>query len=245
MFAYSLKTFFISDLHLSENHPEIADIFLKFLQDTIGVARELYILGDFFEAWIGDDDASEFNLKIIKALKAATELGLPIYFMHGNRDFLLGKKFFKATGCQLLAADENVIDLYGVPTLLLHGDTLCTLDLDYLKFRKRTRKWWVQKLFLLRPLKSRQAIAENMRKASLEYVSTTAEHIMDVTQSEVEKVMQKNNVAYLIHGHTHREAVHRFTLNGKDMTRIVLGAWHERGSVLICDDSGKRELVIV
>lgn len=239
-----MTSFFISDLHLDEQRPDIAAIFLNFLKNDASAAKELYILGDFFEAWIGDDDLSPFNQMIITALRKATEQGLPIYMMHGNRDFLLGKNFMKATGCQLLP-DEAVINLHGVPTLLMHGDSLCTLDVKYLKFRKKSRTWLYKKLVSFKSLESRRAIAEKMRAASREHTKTTSEYIMDVTQTEVERIMQKHKVQHLIHGHTHREAVHRFHLNDAPATRTVLGPWHVLGSALVCEANGKKELVVI
>jgi UDP-2,3-diacylglucosamine hydrolase len=224
---------FISDLHLDSSHPAIAELFLNFLRDKTQPNHSLYILGDFFETWIGDDDRSSFNQKIIDALKQATSQGLPIYIMHGNRDFLLGKKFLRATGCKLLA-DEHITYINNIPTLLMHGDTLCTEDKKYLKFRRKVRCWLVQKLFLLKSLKKRQQLADAYRQASKQYTSTTPEHIMDVTQTEVVRVMQKHGAQHLIHGHTHREGIHQFELNGKTASRTVLGAWHEHGSALIC-----------
>ncbi|MHB1947730.1 MAG: UDP-2,3-diacylglucosamine diphosphatase [Gammaproteobacteria bacterium] len=239
-----MTSLFISDLHLDEQRPDVADIFLNFLKTEARAAKELYILGDFFEAWIGDDDLSTFNQMIISALRKATEQGLPIYMMHGNRDFLLGKKFLQATGCQLLP-EEAVINLHGVPTLLMHGDSLCTLDVKYLKFRKKSRTWLYKKLVSFKSLESRRAIAEKMRAASREHTKTTSEYIMDVTQTEVERVMQKHRVHHLIHGHTHREAVHHFHLGEKPATRTVLGPWHVLGSALICEANGKKELVVI
>lgn len=236
-----MKTLFISDLHLDEHRPDITDIFLHFLKDA-KQAEKLYILGDFFEAWIGDDDLSEFNCMIMDALREATRNGLPIDIMHGNRDFLLGKKFLRATGCKLLP-DEHVINLYGVRTLLMHGDSLCTLDVKYQQFRKKSRTWLYRTLASFKSLEARRAIAEKLRTTSREYTSKTPAYIMDVTQSEVERLMQKHNVQHLIHGHTHREAVHHFELNGKPATRTVLGPWHEHGSVLVCENDGSQELL--
>jgi len=233
---------FISDLHLDEQRPDITELFLRFLKTEAKQASALYILGDFFEAWIGDDDLSPFNQTIISALKNATQQGLPIYMMHGNRDFLLGKNFFKQTGCVLLP-DEYVLDIYGSPTLLLHGDTLCTTDTAYLKFRKKSRNWLMQKLFLLKSLQARLLLAKKYRDASKAHTSTLSDNIMDVTQAEVIRVMQKYQVQHLIHGHTHREAVHEFQLDNVLRTRTVLGAWHERGSALICDEFGNKRLV--
>ncbi len=234
---------FISDLHLEESRPDIAEIFLKFLCHDAMQAEALYILGDFFEAWIGDDDLSPFNLKIIRAMREATDKGLPIYFMQGNRDFLIGKKFSRATGCQLLS-DEVVVDLAGSPTLLMHGDTLCTDDVAYLKFRKRSRIKLFQQIFLLFSFQRRKNFVAGMRQKSKNHTSTTPHYIMDVTQHEVERVMLKHHVQDLIHGHTHRMAVHEFELNGKPARRYVLGPWHEFGSVLVCDNHKKEFIVL-
>ncbi len=236
-----MTTLFISDLHLEEQRPDIIEIFLQFLSREAGQIDALYILGDFFEAWIGDDDISPFTSKIIQALNAATQQ-TPVYIMHGNRDFLLGKRFLRATGCQLLP-DEFVINLYGTPTLLMHGDTLCTEDKKYLKFRKKSRTWLYKKLVSLKSLASRRDLAARMRAASREHARTTADYIMDVTQAEVEHIMLKHRVQHLIPGHTHRKAVHQFDLKGQSATRTVLGAWHEFGNVLVCEGNGQRKLV--
>ncbi len=235
---------FVSDIHLEESRPDIAEIFFRFLSQDVKHADALYILGDFFEAWIGDDDVTDFNTQIMDMLLSVTKTGFPIYLMHGNRDFLLGKKFLKKTGCRLLP-DEYVVDLAGTPTLLMHGDTLCTADIAYLKFRKTSRNWFMQQLFLWKPLKKRQAIAANMREKSKLYTSTASAAIMDVTQAEVERVMQKHHAQHLIHGHTHRPAVHHFELNQLPATRTVLAPWHECGSVLVCDDAGKQEVIVL
>jgi UDP-2,3-diacylglucosamine hydrolase len=228
------KILFISDLHLEEDQPVIADIFLRFLQNEARQADCLYILGDFFEAWVGDDDLTVFHRSIIAALRDATAHGLPIYIMHGNRDFLLGRRFMRATGCRLLP-DERVIDVFGTPTLLMHGDTLCTADTAYLKFRKKTRNWFVQTLFLLKPLKQRQIIAANMRAKSKLHTSNMPEYVMDVTQHEVERVMRKHQVNHLIHGHTHRPDIHKFTLENSPASRTVLAAWHDKGNMLVVE----------
>ncbi len=235
---------FISDLHLEEKRPEIADLFMQFLTEYTAPANSLYILGDFFEVWLGDDDLTPFNQMIINALKKATQNGLAIYFMHGNRDFLIGKNFLRMTGCQLLS-DEYVTDIFGVPTLLMHGDTLCVDDVKYLKFRKKSRSWLFKTIISFYSLKRRQKIAENYRKASKAHTSTTPDHIMDVTQAEVLRVMQKHQVQHMIHGHTHRPFVHHFELNEAPATRTVLAAWHEQGSALICKKDGAREMVVI
>lgn len=232
---------FISDLHLEPTRPQVAELFIDFLKQQPPRHTTLYILGDLFEVWIGDDDKTSFNQYIISSLQSAVLSGMKISIIHGNRDFLLGKQFIKETGCKLLP-DYQVIDIHNTKVLLTHGDLLCTLDRSYLKFRKMTRKWWLQKLFLLTSLKRRQAIANHMRLKSNQYNSTKAEHIMDVTLHEVENVMRKFEVLHLIHGHTHREAVHQFQIANQPATRTVLGAWHERGSALVWNDKG-RELI--
>jgi UDP-2,3-diacylglucosamine hydrolase len=234
----TIKQAFISDLHLEEARPDITNLFIRFLNQTN--VDELYILGDFFESWIGDDNLTPFNQLMMDALKSATKRGLTIYFLRGNRDFLIGKKFLRNTGCVLLP-DEYVITIAGKKTLLMHGDTLCTEDKAYLKFRKKARCWLVQKLFLLKSLETRRGIAQRYRDASKSHTSTMPDYIMDVTQAEVERVMLKHRVLDLIHGHTHRPNVHEFSLQGQPATRTVLAAWHEQGSVLICNSDGQRE----
>ncbi len=233
---------FISDLHLEESNPHVVDIFIKFLNECTKNASALYILGDFFEVWIGDDDLTPFNRKIIDALAKATQNGLSIYFMHGNRDFLIGKKFLKMTGCQLLP-DEFVTTIFGTPTLLMHGDTLCTEDIKYLKFRKKSRSRLFKFFIQLYSLKKRRAIAQNYREKSKAHTSQSPDSIMDVTQSEVLRVMKKNRVLHLIHGHTHRPAVHHFEIDGQKATRTVLSAWHTGGNALICYEDGRQAFV--
>lgn len=238
----NMTNIIISDLHLEEGRPDIADLFLRFLQTETRHANALYILGDFFEVWIGDDDLTSFNLSIMNALRETRQRGLPIYIMHGNRDFLIGKKFIKMTGCQLLP-DEYVTNLSGVPTLMMHGDTLCTDDIKYMKFRKKMRNWFVQKFILMKSLKSRRSIAKHYREVSKAHVSTVPDYIMDVNQNEVERVMLKHSVFQLIHGHTHRKAVHSFCLNDIPAARTVLGPWHEYGNALICRPDGIKEFI--
>jgi UDP-2,3-diacylglucosamine hydrolase len=237
-----MSIIFISDLHLDETHPKTTAIFLKYLNQISQPTNTLYILGDFFEVWIGDDDLTPFHLQIINALQAANQKGLSIYILHGNRDFLLGKKFLRATGCKLLP-DEYVVNLFGVPTLLMHGDTLCTQDIKYLKFRKKSRNWFFQKLFLMKSLKKRRKIAENYREKSKSHVATLADYIMDVTQDEVLRVMQKYHVQQIIHGHTHRQAIHTFELGNKNAARVVLGAWHDGGTAFVCEEKGNNYFI--
>jgi UDP-2,3-diacylglucosamine hydrolase len=236
--------YFISDLHLEDGRPDITAIFLKFLQEAVTNAEALYILGDFFEVWIGDDDLTAFNLSVISALHAATDAGLKIYFMPGNRDFLIGKIFLRMTGCKLLP-DEYVLKTPEFSILLMHGDTLCTADIKYLKFRKKSRNWLMQKIFLLKKLTTRQLIAANMRANSRIHTSTAPDYIMDVTQSEVEHLMRKHNVKHLIHGHTHRAESHHFEIDGQAATRIVLAPWHERGCVLKYDEDGNCKIEVL
>ncbi len=233
---------FISDLHLEAQNPYITDLFIQFLRNITAGENSLFILGDFFDRWIGDDDLTPFNQMIIAELKKATDNGLSIYIMHGNRDFLIGKKFLQMTGCQFLP-DEYQIDIFGVPTLLMHGDSLCTRDVAYQKFRKKSRSWIFKKLISLKSLEKRRQMAERYRAASKAHTSTTAENIMDVTDDEVYRVMRKHHVQHLIHGHTHRPAVHEFKLDDKDATRTVLAAWHDHGSALICREDGSREAI--
>ncbi len=236
--------YLISDLHLEDTRPDITAIFLKFLRDISKPDNVLYILGDFFEVWIGDDDLSAFNLQIMQALRAATDAGLKIYFMPGNRDFLIGKKFLRMSGCELLP-DEYILKIAARPILLMHGDTLCTNDKNYLKFRRKSRKWFMQKIFLMKKLSARQLIAADLRAKSKMHTSTVPDHLMDVTQAQVEHVMRKHQVNQLIHGHTHRPESHHFDIDGQTATRIVLAPWHERGCVLIYDQNGNNKIEIL
>lgn len=238
------KTWFISDLHLDENHPHTAAQFLHLLNSADQTVDALYILGDLFEAWIGDDDETPFYEQIINALQKATHSGLKIYFLCGNRDFLIGKRFLRKTGCQLIP-HETKIWLYGTPTLLVHGDILCTRDVAYLKARKKAHNVFLQKLFLILPLSIRKKIADKMRAKSNLHTHNTPLAIMDVTEDEVIRLMLKHQVDLLIHGHTHRPAFHTLSLAGKNALRIVLGAWHEKGNVLICDEKGNKNWVLL
>ncbi len=239
------RTLFISDLHLDENHPNITAQFFQLLQDCDNSVDALYILGDLFEVWIGDDDNNPFHQQVIAALRAATRKGLPIYFMHGNRDFLIGKKFLQATGCQCLPEETKIL-LYGTPVLLMHGDTLCTRDIAYLRWRKIARNPLLQKiLFSLWPLSLRKKLADKMRARSMQHTKNTNLAQMDVTQEAVIQVMQKYQVDILIHGHTHRPGFFSLLLENKNATRIVLGAWHEGGNMLRWDDRGERKLLLM
>jgi UDP-2,3-diacylglucosamine hydrolase len=224
-------TYFISDLHLSAQRKDITACFLRFMQNEALKAEALYILGDLFEVWIGDDDINEFSTLVANAISAVSE-HLPVYFIHGNRDFAIGKAFAKRSGMQLLP-EQAVIDLYGRRTLISHGDELCTRDIEYMKFRKKARGWWWPKLMLALPLAWRKNIAENGRKISQNNHKALTEEIMDVTPSEVNSAMTKHRVNTFIHGHTHRPMVHEFEIDGIPRKRIVLGDWYDQGSILL------------
>lgn len=236
------KTLFISDLHLDKNNPAITELFLKFLGNINSSVDSLYILGDLFETWIGDDDDSTFHQQIINALHNITQRGIRLYFLAGNRDFLIGNQFSKDTGCTLLP-DEKKIDLYNTPILLMHGDTLCTQDIAYQKWRKISHHPCTKKIFTWLPLYIRRKIAMRLRAKSAKYTRTMQLETLDVTQSDVVQVMKKHQTYTLIHGHTHRPAIHQFYIDGHPATRIVLDAWHEHGSVLIYDSNGHRQLM--
>ncbi|MGR6839373.1 UDP-2,3-diacylglucosamine diphosphatase [Aliivibrio wodanis] len=226
-----MTTLFISDLHLSPLRPDITDCFLDFMTTEAVHAEKLYVLGDLFEFWIGDDDNSPFNILIKNAFKALTQQGVECYFTQGNRDFLLNKRFCKETGVQLLD-DHTVINIDGESVLVMHGDTLCIDDIKYQEFRAKVHQPWLQWVFNRIPLFIRQRIVKNVQdkiKARKQHKTLT---IMDVTQSEVEKVMSEKGVKRLIHGHTHRPDVHSFINNDEKMTRIVLGDWYKQGSIL-------------
>jgi UDP-2,3-diacylglucosamine hydrolase len=230
---------FIADLHLSPEHPAMVQLFVRYL-DELSQDRELqalYILGDLFEAWIGDDFIPPGMDSVIDALSKLTERGKHVYFMHGNRDFLVGDGFCERTGCQLLP-DYQVIDLYGTPTLLMHGDLLCSDDVDYLNVRKMFRNEQWQKEFLSKSVAERMAMAQAARQESQQKTQQMASEIMDVNQQTVVQTMTQWQVSQLIHGHTHRPALHTLEISGKPATRMVLGDWYEQGSVLNCTEDG-------
>lgn len=231
----SSKTLFVADLHLDAQRPQITRLFLRFLDGAARRAQALYILGDLFEAWVGDDDDDVHYRTIIDKLHEFAGHGPPVYAMHGNRDFLLSEEFERASGCQLIA-DPTVIDLYGTPTLLMHGDTLCTDDVEYQTFRQTVRQPQWQDQFLEKSLEERKRIGRSLRERSQESTATKAESIMDVNQAAVEQALRDHGVGQLIHGHTHRPAVHSLQVDGQPARRIVLGDWYEHGSVLECDE---------
>lgn len=222
-----MRSLFISDLHLGHHSPNIVNGFFRFLDDQAASADQLYILGDFFDAWIGDDDDDSLVEEIKKQLRDYA-LHHQIFFIHGNRDFLLGERFAQETGITLLP-ESQVIDLNGEKTLIMHGDTLCTQDAEYLTFRTMVRNPAWQQQVLSLPLPQRRRMAEDLRQKSKSMNAMKAEDIMDVTAEEVVRVMTDAGVQTLIHGHTHRPAKHSLVVNNKDATRWVLGDWGKDG----------------
>lgn len=232
-----MANLFISDLHLEGAHPEIGKQFLSFLQQEAAYAEALYILGDLFESWIGDDDPNPHYAAMKSALRSVADQGVPVFLMHGNRDFLIGHRFAGETGVRLLP-DPCKVNLYGQEVLLSHGDALCTDDLKYQEVRTVTRNPGWQAMMLKKPLAERQAIVRQARADSMAHGGSIDPQISDVNQAEVEQLLRHHNVRTLLHGHTHRPAVHRFLLDGEPATRIVLGDWYEQGSVVRWDATG-------
>jgi UDP-2,3-diacylglucosamine hydrolase len=233
-----MATLLIADLHLDPSRPQITDLFEHYLaSDEVRHADALYILGDLVEAWVGDDDDAELPARIAAATRAVRDAGVPVYFMVGNRDFLLGPAFAARAGLTLLD-DGTVHDIHGRRTLLMHGDVLCTDDIAYQAVRRqvRTPEWQAQ--ILAMPLQARRAFAAKAREDSKSHTGNTMESIMDVNADAVAEAMRKAGVTRLIHGHTHRPAVHDFQLDGAPAQRIVLGDWYEQGSVLRVDADG-------
>lgn len=230
-----MPTLFISDLHLCATRPTISELFLEFLAGRARRSDALYILGDLFEYWIGDEaSAQEEYRPVVSGLRDLTAAGVPVFIMHGNRDFLIGGNFARATGCRLLSEPAR-IDLYGTPTLLMHGDVLCTADVEYMAFRALVRSDGWQKTFLAKTPRERDAVVRDYRERSKVSTANKPLEIMDVTQAAVESAMRDHKVRHLIHGHTHRPAEHAFVLDGTPARRWVLGDWYEQGSVLQCE----------
>ncbi|MDH2997762.1 UDP-2,3-diacylglucosamine diphosphatase [Pasteurellaceae bacterium LFhippo2] len=228
-----MTTYFIADLHLNESQPEITELFLQFMAEKAPLANAVYILGDLFDFWIGDDEQSELIDKVKTAIKTLTEKGVPCYFICGNRDFLIGKRFARETGLTLLP-DYQQIDLYGKKTLICHGDTLCIDDVKYQQFRKKVHQKWRQWLFLCLPLSLRIKIAQNIRAKSRADKRSKSAEIMDVNPQFTAEIVKQNQAEWLIHGHTHRQAVHL----EPNFTRIVLGDWGATASILAVTANG-------
>ena len=233
--AHSL---FISDLHLCDSRPAISRLFFDFLQNTAIHADALYILGDLFEYWLGDDTLDvPLNQQVSLALRQLADSGVAVYFMHGNRDFLIATQFTEACHAQLLT-DPSVVDLYGTPTLLMHGDTLCTDDVSYLAFRAQVRDPQWQNQFLAQPLAARISIAQQARAQSESSKQEKATEIMDVNTVAVHEALRQHGYPRLIHGHTHRPAQHHIDIDGHHCQRWVLPDWYDKGGYLRCDALG-------
>jgi UDP-2,3-diacylglucosamine hydrolase len=238
--AHSL---FISDLHLCVEQPHSTRAFLHFVQKIAPGADALYILGDLFEYWAGDDDIDDpFNRQISDALHALSAGGTAVSIMHGNRDLLMGRELARACGVTLLA-DPTLLDLYGTPTLLTHGDLLCTDDIAYQTFRKQVHdpKW--QQNFLAQSLAQRKAAIAQLRSRSEDAKKLKSNDIMDVNQDAVANLLREHHYPRMIHGHTHRPKCHQHSVDGKNCERWVLGDWHETGNTLRCDAGGKLEMI--
>lgn len=226
-----MATLFISDLHLQGERTPADGLLRRFLAEQAIDAEALYILGDLFEAWLGDDLVLPEYRDILQALRALTDSGVPVYLMHGNRDFLLGEEFCRQSGCHILP-DPFVIDLYGRPTLLMHGDLLCSDDLPYQQMRRQIRDpLWISG-FLAKTPEERIAFAQQLRERSREETGQKAEYVMDVNQGTVASFLHDYGVSRLIHGHTHRPAMHSLPDGAQ---RLVLGDWGTEGSVLVCE----------
>ncbi len=232
-----MATLLISDLHLQEERPDITRAFLHFLATRARQADALYILGDFFEAWVGDDGMSAYQQSIARALRELTDSGTRLYLMHGNRDFLIGKQFCRETGAELLN-DPSLVTLEGQRVLLMHGDSLCTQDLAYMKLRRWLRHPLT--LFILRhlPLSTRFKLARKLRSESKAQTRMKAAEIIDVTPELIPQVLAQHGVTTLIHGHTHRPATHDLRVNDQPARRIVLGDWDACGWALQIDENG-------
>lgn len=231
-------TLFISDLHLSADHPETMAAFERFISTKVPKADALYILGDLFEYWAGDDDLNDpFHQQVIDALKGLSSTR--VYLMHGNRDLLMGKRLASACDAELLD-DPALINLYGAPTLLTHGDMLCTDDVEYQKFRKHVRSAEFQSSFLARPLSERKAYIENLRKQSDLEKQHKQMNIMDVNNAAVAELLRQQGYPRLIHGHTHRPRRHEHVVDGHLCERWVLGDWDTQANALHVDGHGAR-----
>jgi UDP-2,3-diacylglucosamine hydrolase len=235
---------FISDLHLASARPEINRVFHSFMTEIAPKAEALYVLGDLFEYWAGDDDlADPFNATICQELAGLKNSGAQLFVMHGNRDFLMAEKFANACSAKLFP-DPTLVDLYGTPTLLMHGDTLCTDDVKYQAFRAQVRGERWQREFLAQPLSARKAAIEQLRETSVQETEEKTSMIMDVALPSVETSLRQYGYPRLIHGHTHRPAKHLHQLDGRDCERWVLNDWYQRGGYLHCDASGCRAVTL-
>jgi UDP-2,3-diacylglucosamine hydrolase len=234
-----MSTLFISDLHLEADRPEIGERFLAFLAGPAREADALYILGDLFEVWVGDDDPNPYHAGMKTALRKLADSGVPIYFMHGNRDFMIGSQFAAEAGVELLA-DPFALELYGEQALLSHGDALCTDDVEYQQVRAMTRNPDWQAMMMAKPLEERIAFAREAREQSAARYASIEEEIADVNQDAVKATIREHGCDILLHGHTHRPAVHPFHVDNRPVHRIVLGDWYDQGSMVEWDEDGPR-----
>jgi UDP-2,3-diacylglucosamine hydrolase len=232
-----VSTLFISDLHIDVARPAIIAQFLEFLRTEAKDAAALYILGDLFESWVGDDAPDAAQAAAIAGLRALTSSGVPCFVMHGNRDFLLSLGFCEMSGAQLLH-DPLIITLYGEAVLVMHGDALCTDDHGYQRLRATVRDADWQRQFLALPIESRRALAGAARAGSQAHTAAMEHAITDVNADSVAMALRGAGTSILLHGHTHRPAIHAFEVDGRPRTRIVLGDWYDQGSVLRWDQHG-------
>jgi UDP-2,3-diacylglucosamine hydrolase len=233
------RQWFISDLHLALERPQTLRLFEEFIASEPAAGDRLFILGDLFDAWIGDDDDSELATRVRQALRAAVDRGVEVLIQRGNRDFLIGRRLMEETGARLLP-DLYVTEVAGQPTLLMHGDLLCTDDLDYQRARRRFRNPLFQWLMLRRSLAARRRVAEDYRRRSREATSGKAAEIMDANEDTVREHLLRHGVRQLIHGHTHRPALHNHPLpDGTAARRIVLPEWHAEGTEVWVDDGAE------
>ena len=234
-----MSTLFISDLHLEPGRPEIGEQFLAFLAGPARDADALYILGDLFEAWVGDDDPNPYYAGMKVALRELVDSGVPVFFMHGNRDFMIGSDFAAETGITLLD-DPHLIELHGDKVLLSHGDAMCTDDVEYQQVRAMTRNPEWQAMMLQKSVEDRIAFAVQARQQSAANSAMKSDDIMDVNQDAVEATIREHGCDILLHGHTHRPAVHPLHVDERPVHRIVLGDWYEQGSMVEWDAGGPR-----
>lgn len=232
-----MATLFISDLHIDASRPAIIQQFLHFLQTEASSAAALYILGDLFESWVGDDAADAAQSAAIAGLRTLTSSGVPCFVMHGNRDFLLASQFSRLSGAQLLP-DPLIVTLYGEAVLVMHGDALCTDDRAYQRLRATVRDAGWQRQFLALSIEARRSLAGAARAGSQAHTAAMENAITDVNSDSVARALRGAGTATLLHGHTHRPAIHALEVDGKPRTRIVLGDWYDQGSVLRWDQDG-------
>lgn len=235
---------FLSDLHLAPDRPKATAAFHAFCAGPARSAGAVYILGDLFDSWIGDDELRDrFPAEIAASIRSVTKSGVPVHIAHGNRDFLLGERFAAATGATLLP-ERHLVDVDGTPTLLSHGDELCVGDIAYQQYRARIRSPEAQRRLLSLPLFVRRLIARWLRRKSRNATSLKAESIMDVDDAAVAATFRDTGVARMIHGHTHRPATHSVDVDGRSRERIVLADWHDEGQYVRIDDSGTARVQI-